>query len=121
MGIQGHIEAGKIIKAAIHLGGSYEVYRRLSSLRSTLEDWLGLEIKRGELDGPEFFDVYYRETAEDKTYQNVTNSPAAIVHILGELKLKLLDCYADCAPLRQQLRRIDMSMSMIGKMKPNAL
>ncbi|MEO1222212.1 MAG: DUF5623 domain-containing protein, partial [Pseudomonadota bacterium] len=67
LGIEGHIEAGRIIKAVMRSDLSrYAVYSRLNSLRSELEDWLALEIRRGELDGPEFFDVYYRWTDADE-------------------------------------------------------
>lgn len=118
MGIPGHIEAGKIIKAAMRSDSlPYGVYRRLNSLRSTLEDWLGLEIERGQLPGREFFDVYYGETANDELYRNFANSSTAIVQVLGELKGKLLNSYADCAALRRQLRRIEMSISMLRKVK----
>ena len=116
MGIEGHSEAGRIIKAALsseyRLSGSYT---RLNSLRATLEDWWSLEIGRGQLEGPEFFDVYYRQTDEDSTYQNTTGSRADMVKALNVLRQKLSEAYSDCAPLRQQLRRIDMSVSLIEK------
>jgi hypothetical protein len=121
LGIPGHIDAGTIIKAAMRFGGSYAANRRLSALRSTLEDWLSGEIQSDQLAGAEFFDVYYHETPEDEAYQRVTNSSDAIIRALGELKQKLQDSYTNCAPLRQQIHRIDMSISMIGKKKPSAL
>ncbi|WP_413208036.1 DUF5623 domain-containing protein [Rhodospirillum sp. A1_3_36] len=119
MGIKGHIEAGRIIKSVLWSGQlPYGAYRRLNSLRSTLEDWMGLEIGRGQLEGPEFFDVYYHEVEGDSPYRKMAESRAGIVAMLGGLKQKLQDAYPDCAPLRKQLRRIDMSVSLIGKMKP---
>jgi len=119
MGIEGHIEAGRIIKSVLWSDQRpHGVYSRLNSLRSTLEDWMSLEIGRGQLEGPEFFDVYYHEEEGDAPYQKMAESRAGIVAMLGDLKQKLQDAYPDCAPLRQQLRRIDMSVSLIGKMKP---
>jgi hypothetical protein len=79
---------------------------------------MSLEIGPDQLEGPEFFDVYYHEAEGDDPYQKKAKSRAAIVAMLGELKQKLQGAYPDCAPLRQLLRRIDMSVSLIGKMKP---
>jgi hypothetical protein len=118
LGIAGHIEAGRIIKAVIRSEQRpWGAYRRMDSLRSTLEDWLGLEIGRGELEGPEFFDVYYNGTDEDLAYHEMAKSRAGIIAMLGDLKRKLQTAYPDCEPLRKQLRRIDMSVTMIGRMK----
>lgn len=118
LGVEGHIEAGRIIKAVIcSKQRPYSVYRRMNALRSTLEDWMNLEIGPGQLEGPEFFDVYYHETEDDGPRMEMASSRAGIVAMLAELKQKLKAAYPDCAPLRQQLQRIDMSASLIGKMK----
>lgn len=118
MKVAEHIEAGRIIKAVIHSKQRpYAAYRRLSSLRSTLEDWMSLEIDKGELDGPEFFEVYYTEAEGDALYREVAKSPGGIVTLLAELRQKLSRAYPNCAPLRQQLRRIDMAVSLVNKMK----
>lgn len=115
-GVDEHIKAGRVIKAAIRSrlipSGSFT---RLGSLRSELENWLSLEIGRGQLEGPEFFDVYYRETTEDEAYQKTLKSTDDIVSALENLQRKLKAAYPDCAPLRKQLRRVEMSISMIEK------
>lgn len=116
LGVEGHIDAGRTIKAVLrsnHL--IYAVYSRLNSLRSTLEDWMAFEIKRGQLEGSDFFDVYYREADNDALYDEMTKSRTDIIEILGRLKQKLKAAYPDCAPLRKQLHRIDMSVSLMGK------
>lgn len=119
MPVEGHIEAGRIIKAVLQSDQRpYGVYRRMDSVRSTLEDWMGIEIGRGQMEGPEFFDVYYHETKDDGSYFEIAKTRGGIVELLGELKRKLQAAYPDCAPLRQQIHRIDMSVSLIGKMKP---
>lgn len=119
LGIEGHVEAGRIIKAVIRSNQRpYAVHKRMSSLRSTLENWMGLEINHGQLEGPEFFAVYYSEAAGDAPYRETAKSRAGIVTMLGDLRQKLQAAYPDCAPLRKQLHRIDMSISLIGKMKP---
>ncbi|AUN30209.1 hypothetical protein C0V82_08160 [Niveispirillum cyanobacteriorum] len=110
--------AGRIIKAVIRSDLScHSVDTRMNALRSTLEDWMSLEIKTGKLDGPEFFDVYYNDTESDMAFQKAVKSRAGIVEILGGLKQCLLAAYPDCAPLRQQIQRIDMSVSLINKME----
>lgn len=116
LGINGHIEAGQIIKAVLWSNKRpYGVYNRLNSLRSTLEDWMGLEIGHGQLDGPDFFDVYYHEDDGDNPYGEMAMSHDGIVSMLGDLKKKLQAAYPTCAQLRQQLHRIDMSVSLLGK------
>jgi len=116
LGIEGHIQAGRIIKAALRSRLTRSgVYTRLGSLRSELENWLSLEIGREQLDGPEFFDVYYRETSADEAYKKTLKSADDIVTNLELLKRKLEDAYPSCAPLRKQLRCIEMSISMIQK------
>ena len=118
MGIEGHVDAGRIIKAVLR-GKQlpYAAYRRLNSLRATLEDWMTLEISRGELDGPEFFDVYYADVEEDAPYREKARSRASFVAMLDDLKQKLRAAYPDCGPLRRQLHRIDMSVLEINKLK----
>ena len=116
LGIDGHVQAGRVIKAVMSSqyapGG---VYTRLNSLRSDLEDWLSLEIGRGQLEGPEFFEVYYTRTDEDQALRRTLTSSDDLVSALHGLERTLKDAYPDCAPLRQQLRRIEMSVSMIEK------
>lgn len=116
LGIDGHVQAGRVIKAVMSSryapGG---VYSRLNSLRSDLEDWLSLEIDRGQLEGPEFFEVYYTRTEEDQALQRAFSSADDVVAVLRRLTRTLKNAYPDCAPLRQQLRRIEMSASIIEK------
>lgn len=116
LGIEGHMEAGRIIKAALRSELlRYAVYSRLNSLRAVLENWLDLEIRRGELDGPEFFDVYYRWTDEDQSLLEALSSIDDVIAALRDLEQKLKRAYPDCAPLRQQLLRVEMSISLLQK------
>ena len=91
------------------------VYTRLSSLRSDLEDWLSLEIGRGQLEDAEFFEVYYTRTDEDQVFLQTLTSANDVVAALRRIARMLKNAYPDCAPLRQQLRRIEMSVSIIEK------
>ena len=114
LGIEGHLEAGRIIKGVMRSAHSPAVvFSRMSSLRSELEDWLSLEIENGELEGPEFFEVYYSDTKADKAYQVDLQSSGDVIASLQALGRKLTAAYPNCAPLRKQLRRIEVSIAMI--------
>lgn len=116
--IDNHIKVGRAIKAV--MGSEFApsgIFARLSSMRHDLEDWLSLEIGRGQLEGPEFFEVYYSWTDEDEGFQNTLNSAGDLVAALDGVKQQLKAAYPDCAPLRQQIHRIDMSISMIDRGK----
>jgi hypothetical protein len=118
LGIDGHHETGRMIKAVLSSKARpYSVYTRMDSVRCTLEDWMGLEIGRGQLEGPEFFDVYYHELGDDDPLWDRAKSRDGVIAILGALKQKLEAVYPDCAPLRKHLNRIDMSVKLIRRMK----
>lgn len=121
MGVPGHIEMGRILKAVLHSKHRpWGAYQRINSVRSTLEDWMAHEIGNKELDGPEFFEVYYRDADSEGPYAEAAQSRSGLVRILGELKTMLRGAYPDCAPLRQQLHKIDMAVSLIERMKGGA-
>ena len=118
LGIEGHCETGRMIKAVLSSKARpYSVYRRMDSVRCTLEDWMALEIGRGELEGPEFFDVYYHELEDDDPLREVAKSRDGLITILEGLKQKLTAAYPDCAPLRKHLHRIDMSIELVRNWK----
>lgn len=118
IGLPGHIEMGRILKAVLHSRHRpWGAYQRINSVRSTLEDWMALEIGSKELDGPEFFDVYYHDADSEGPYAEAAQSRGGLVRILGELKTMLRGAYPDCAPLRQQVHKIDMAVSLIERMK----
>lgn len=119
MGVEGHIEAGRMIKAVLSSKQwRYIVYNRMNSVRATLEDWMGIEIGRGQMEGREFFDVYYNDLKDNDPFWEMAATRGGLIALLGDLKKKLQAAYPDCAPLRQQLKRIDMSVTLIGEMKP---
>lgn len=118
MGVPGHIKMARILKAVIHSRHRpWGAYQRVNSVRSTLEDWMALEIGNKELEGSEFFDVYYGDPDSEGPYSKAAQSRTGLVRILGELKVMLRDAYPDCAPLRQQLHKIEMAAALIGRMK----
>lgn len=121
MGVPGHIHAGAIIKAIVRSGyRPWGTYTRVNSVRSTLEDWMSLEIGSEGLPGPEFFDVYYRETEADALCAKRASSLAGVISMLEELGQLLRSSYSDCAALRKQLKRIDMSLVLVRRMRAPA-
>ena len=116
LGIEGHIEAGRIIKGAMRSEFSRSVvYTRMSSLRSDLEGWMSLEIGHGQLEDSKFFEVYYQWTDEDQSFHDTLRSAEDVIAALRGLGRKLKQAYPDCAPLRQQLKRVEMSISLLEK------
>lgn len=91
----------------------WSVKDRLETLRSTLEDWLGKEIKREELSNVDFFDVYYHEIAEDDPFVAMAATSDGVIDLLGQLRGKLAEAYPDCAPLRRLTGRIDTAVKFI--------
>lgn len=116
MPIPQHIEVGNIIKTVLESPQKpYSVNKRMDSVRSTLEDWMNNEIGRNELPGPEFFDVYYHDAHETGPHAEAAKTSEGLIRILEELKAKLSSHYPDCAPLRQQLGKIDTAIRIIAR------
>lgn len=78
---------------------------------------MSLEIGQGQLEGPEFFEVYYQWTDEDQSFLEKLRSTENVIAALRGLERKLKLAYPDCAPLRQQLRRVEMSILLLAKAK----
>lgn len=117
MPVAEHIKAGRIIKAALYSSDlSYSAYRRMNSVRSTLEDWLGYETNHSQIEGMDITDVYYGGVDSEGPHAEAAQTKSGLIRMLCELKQKLRDFYPDCAPLRKQLQRIEVSMSFISKM-----
>jgi hypothetical protein len=113
MPIPQHIETGRLIKAVLgSKARPWSAYRRMDSLRCTLEDWMGLEIGRGQLDGPEFFDVYYHELADDDPLRLTAANRDGVCEIIDRIEFQLREAYPDCAPLRRELRKLTVSRRM---------
>lgn len=122
LGLEGHIEAGRMIKAVICSSQRpYGVYRRMEALRSTLEDWMDREVAGAEFASMDFFDVYYHELESEDPLAHRVASPYGVAKLLGELKEKLQGAYPDCVPLRRELRRIDASVTLLAKAKLKAV
>jgi hypothetical protein len=117
LGVNGHIMAGRIIKGVLQSPARpWTVYKRLNSVRATLEDWLALEIGRTALNGPEFFEVYYTSAPGDAEMEARAATSSGMLAMLCELKDALIAAYPDCAPLRSQLGHIDAALKSIARL-----
>jgi hypothetical protein len=118
MPLGGHIEMGRIIKAVIHSSHAPPtIDQRMNKLRSTLEDWLACEIGPREHKKLEFVDIYYRDPDREGPYAEAAHSRSGLIRILDKLRKMLESAYPACAPLSEQVRRIDVSVSLIRRMK----
>jgi hypothetical protein len=116
LGIEVHIEVGRIIKTAMRSEFSRNaVYTRMSSLRSDLENWLALEEGPELYEKREFDQIYYGWTDRDQAFLDALRSKDDVISALRSLEPKLKRAYPNCAPLRHQLRRIEMSVSLLEK------
>lgn len=118
LGIEGHQEVGRIIKAIAQSDQRpWGVYQRMNALRGELENWLHLEIGPDALQGPEFFDVYYHEIEDDLPFIKEAETREGVLSLLQRLRDRLSAAYPSCGPLRQQLGRIDSSAKLVCGMK----
>lgn len=121
MPVAGHQQAGRMIKAVLGSDQKpWAVNTRMNSVRSTLEDWLSLEIGQSQLQGPEFFDVYYHDIDEDDPFAVTCLSAEGVIQTLCALKGKLEQAYSDCAPLRKLMRKIGTSLKLIERQMSGA-
>jgi hypothetical protein len=111
MGLAEHQEAGRLIKGLLRSKFKpWAVNPRLETLRSTLEDWLNVEISQDILQEKEFFAIYYGPTHQSDHLIPNLDSPQSVINALGRLKNKLSHSYPDCAPLRKLTGRIDTAL-----------
>lgn len=116
LGVDGHIRVGRLIKGMLQSPvRPWGVFTRLNSLRCTLEDWMALEIGRGALAGPEFFDVYYNSSPGDEEMERSAGTVTGVLKMLEEVRTFLTDAYPDCAPLRRQLAHITAAEKMMAR------
>ncbi len=103
-----HAQMGELLKAALRNSDPrYRVHKQINWIRSRLEDWMAAEYSRDELDGPDFFEIYYKELKDETLIGARGEEDAAVKHQLTEVRSILLAAYPDCAPLRDMVATID--------------
>jgi len=103
-----HARMGEFLKAALRNSDPrYRVHKQVNRIRSRLEDWMAAEYSRDELDGPAFFEVYYKELKDESLIGARGEEDAAAKQQMAEVKSILLGAYPDSAPLRNMVANID--------------
>lgn len=111
MGLAEHQEAGRLIKALLRSRFKpWSVNQRLETLRSTLEDWLNVEISQDSLQEKGFFAIYYGSDQDFDHLQMEIGSTQSVIDAIEQLKDKLVRAYPDCAPLRKLTGRLDTAL-----------
>lgn len=114
MPIDGHTEVGRLLKSVIRdLPAHGQVYKRLNSVRSDLDDWVQCEYNRSELSDDAFFDLYYHE--HDLQPSGLGGAALEISQIaaLDGARNLLTRHYPDCAPVRGLLGSIDRAIAAL--------
>ncbi|KZW99006.1 hypothetical protein JL49_20130 [Pseudoalteromonas luteoviolacea] len=115
MSIESHQRAARLIKAIQHSSAKASgVSKRLSLIKSKLEDWFFSEYDRSITDKFELF--YYGSIDKSDPFLLRANSPKGVVSLLQELKGLLLETYVDCEPLRKMIGKLDTSIKFASKL-----
>ncbi|MCB1455827.1 MAG: DUF5623 domain-containing protein [Nitratireductor sp.] len=115
LGIEGHIEAGREIKAILDCDVPSGVFRRLNIIRSTLEEWMLAELSSREKKSDKVLDIYYGKHENDKFQSIDSYSASLIINKLCEIKNSMIVSYKPSAPLRKLVNSIDTSISILKK------
>lgn len=114
MPLETHIDAGFIIKAILESSlKPFDVNGKLNHVRSTLEDWMGIEFQNSF---PEDFDViavYYCGRNENNAYADVATTSKALICLLEGLTQMVKKHYPDCEPLRKLINAINSGIKII--------
>ncbi|MBZ9612708.1 DUF5623 domain-containing protein [Rheinheimera maricola] len=111
MSVESHQLAARLIKAVQQSAEKpIAVNRRLSSVKSKLEDWFFSEYERGVTDKYDLF--YYGDIDRNDPFVLQANSSKGVVSLLQQLKDMLLGAYVDCGPLRKMIGKINTSIKL---------
>jgi len=115
MSVENHQQAARMIRAIEEsVSKPRTVNNRLSSIKSTLEDWFFAEHSRNITDQYDLF--YYDEIAKDDPFVLQTKSPEGVVEMLKQLKRLLEESYVDCEPLRRMTAKLDTCIKLTSKL-----
>ena len=111
-----HQEIGRAIQSAMLAGKLGSVaWSRLNALRCDLENWMFVEHDERNFQDINFTQIYYSGPEEDEPYLQIAGSRDGVVQILESVAALLKRYYPNCAPLRQVLRRVDVSVASLRK------
>ncbi len=115
MSVENHQLAARMIKAIEEsVAKPRTVNNRLSSIKSTLEDWFLAEHSRKITDLYDYF--YYGEIDGNDPLISQVASSKGVVELLKHLKRLLEECYVDCEPLRRMTGKLTTSIKLTSKL-----
>ena len=116
MPIESHQFVARLIKAIEQSAAKpIDVNRRLSSIKSKLEDWFFSEYEQDITDTFELF--YYSGIDDDDPLVLQASSSKGVIHLLQALKIRLSESYVDCEPLRKMMGKIDTSIKLTSSLQ----
>lgn len=114
MPVDGHARIDNLLKGVLtDMRARAGVYKRVDAVRSELDDWAQCEHDRAAMPDEVFFDLYYGENSAGGT-------PEAGEQHIEDLRLAqsmLMQHYPDCAPLRDLVRKIDLAVISLEKLR----
>ncbi|MGB3456554.1 MAG: DUF5623 domain-containing protein [Litorimonas sp.] len=114
MPLEMHIRIGRIFKAVRHTRNLWDGYNRLGRARSDLEDWMFHEHRDDPNDEADV-DVYYGGIDNDDPFIDQARTVSGAAEMFEEAIRLLKAHYPDSRPLRETVRRIEMTIPIIRK------
>ncbi len=115
MPIESHLLAARLIKAIQQSAEKpMAVNKRLSSIKSMLEDWFFSEYDRNVTDNYDLF--YYGSIDRNDPFVLRADSSKGITSLLHDLKEILLNAYVECEPLRKIIGKINTSIKLTSSL-----
>lgn len=111
--LEAHIKIARLLHSVLS-DEDWEVYRRLDSIRCTLDDWAQVEYNRRDLSDEIFHTMYYGEGLGEDDPERI--SAATIwgkISNLEAVRGTLTHNYRDSAPLRSVLQKLDGALSRL--------
>lgn len=111
MPVEVHVRVSRLLHS-VRSDEDWEVYQRVNSVRSTLDDWLQMEYGRRELSDELFHTMYYGDGLGHGDPEAIAASTVrGRITNLQAVRNALTHSYRDCAPLRRILHKIDVALS----------
>lgn len=111
MPIERHKLVGRLLRSVLF--GTRKrpgVCNRVEKIRGELESWVQCEYDRNALSDDVFFDLYYGELPIGDPLAALSIGCESHIGSLEEVKSILGQCYPQCAPLRELLKRVDLAI-----------
>jgi len=110
MSLDGHQSAAAGLASILQLASNRAgIKNRVNSVRSELDEWVVLEYSNDELSDEAIYTLYYQSRASSFPKKLTEQERLALQSHLDQVKATLLQGYADCAPLRNLIHKLEMA------------